>query len=103
MRYRVIRLSRLNSSLIGIPRLQLRKKGPAETLRSIFKHLGTAVELVALQTNKQEGREILEESNHLVCSIVSWVSDVKWHKLESPTVSVSKVVHPVASVFRIFR
>lgn len=69
-----------------MPRLQFRKKTPAETFQPIFKHLDSAIEFVASQVSKPEGRKILEQSNHLACLIAE---NISWDKGESPTISVS--------------
>ncbi|GJJ10350.1 hypothetical protein Clacol_004576 [Clathrus columnatus] len=82
---RLIRL--LGAASECTPRLQLRKKGPAETIQPIFEHLQSAVDTISLQANRKEGRVILERNNHLVNAALTWAS--KAPKPESPTVSVS--------------
>jgi hypothetical protein len=57
-----------------MPRLQLRKRRPAETLQSILTHLGTAVEIVAPLAKEDDGRNIVYSILSVIQATLPWLS-----------------------------
>ncbi|KAF8485679.1 hypothetical protein JB92DRAFT_3025282 [Gautieria morchelliformis] len=58
----------------SIPRLQLRRRGPADTLRPLLTQIGVALETVAPLARGDEGKNIIYSVLHLIRPSVPWVS-----------------------------
>ena len=64
----------MNNRCKAIPRLELRKKGPAETLQPVLSHLSTVVELVAPLAKADDGRSIILSVSTVIQMAISWSS-----------------------------
>ncbi|KAF8526571.1 hypothetical protein BU17DRAFT_40325 [Hysterangium stoloniferum] len=55
-----------------IPRLQLRKKGPEETLRPLLKQLNTTIDTFAPHAQEEDGRNIILSVCELIDGTLNW-------------------------------
>ncbi|KAF8872735.1 hypothetical protein BD779DRAFT_1679562 [Infundibulicybe gibba] len=61
----------------SIPRLKLRRKTAAETLKPLFSDLETAIDSNGKQATRDEGRILITNCSQLVAKLISWVADVE--------------------------
>jgi hypothetical protein len=59
---------------IAIPRLKLRKKGPAETLEPIFKEFNATLRLVSKHGPESDFRDLVLSVSHLLVTSYTWAT-----------------------------
>jgi hypothetical protein len=58
----------------AIPRLKLRKKSPADTVRPLIEDLGPTLQIASSHLDKTHGQEIMQKICDLISSVINWTN-----------------------------